>query len=127
MYQNRTNQLSAVPSRSRQVKKNVSTKSPTPESAASTQELTEFLLELSIAINRHAVYPESHPSLAGSAQGVLDRLARLQQERPSVSIGVARKQLIIEGVASDEGHPVLRSVAERLHRQHIGAITLTRG
>jgi hypothetical protein len=106
----------------------VSTKSQTPEPAAATaQELSEFLLELSIALNRHAVYPDSHPSLAGSAQGVVDRLQRILQDRTSVSIGVARHQLIIEGVATDESHPVLRSVAERLHKQHIGALMFSRG
>ena len=99
---------------------------PEPASAT-TQELNEFLLELSIAINRHAVYPDSHPSLAGSAQGVIGRLMLLLRERSSVSIGVARHQLIIEGIASDASHPVLRSVAERLHKQHIGALMFSRG
>jgi hypothetical protein len=101
---------------------------PPPEPASTaTQELNEFLLEFSITLNRHAVYPDSHPSLSGSAQSVIDRLDVLLRERSTVSIGVARRQLIIEGVATDENHPVLRSVAERLHRQHIGAITFSRG
>ena len=105
----------------------VSRKASRPEPATNPQELREFLLELAIALNRHAVYPASHPSLRNAAAGVLDRVERLLRDRRSVSVGVARNQLIIEGVATDQSHPVLRSVAERLHRQHLGAVTISAG
>src|SRR5207249_896965 len=36
-------------------------------------------------------------------------------------------QLVIEGVATDPKHPVLRELAGRLHRHHLGAITFRRG
>ncbi|HEX6694319.1 MAG TPA: hypothetical protein VF035_06490 [Longimicrobiales bacterium] len=98
----------------------------TPESGA-RRELSDFLLEFGVALNRHAIYPAGHPSLRDSERQVLERLRPLMSTRPSVSIGVARRQLVIEGVATDEGHPVLRAVAERLHRQHVGAVTLSSG
>ena len=34
---------------------------------------------------------------------------------------------MIEGVATDPKHPVLRELAGRLHRHHLGAITFRRG
>jgi hypothetical protein len=40
---------------------------------------------------------------------------------------VARKQLIIEGVATDPANPVLKELAERLHKHHVGAVKLQRG
>ena len=48
-------------------------------------------------------------------------------DRSSLAIGVARRQLIIDGVATDSGNPVLRRRAESLHAHHFGAISLLRG
>jgi len=38
--------------------------SPPPQKAALSRELGDFLIELSIALHEHAMYPEGHPSLA---------------------------------------------------------------
>jgi hypothetical protein len=51
----------------------------------------------------------------------------LLADRTSISIGVAKKQLVIEGVATDPRHPVLRNLADKLHRHHIGAFVFQRG
>ena len=40
---------------------------------------------------------------------------------------MARRQLIIEGVATNPSQPVLRRLAEELHRHHLGAVTVLRG
>ena len=40
---------------------------------------------------------------------------------------MARQQLIIEGVATEETNPVLRDLAARLHRHHLGAVKFTAG
>src|SRR5258708_21849593 len=104
-----------------------------PEPAASaaratlSRELSEFLIELSIALHRHAMYPEGHPSLEPAASGVIRRADLLFVDRPTISLGVARSQLVIEAVATDPNHPVLRELAGRLHRHHLGAVTFARG
>jgi len=60
--------------------------------------------------------------------GVANRLELLfTGERDSLSLGVARKQLIIEGVATDPQNPVLKELAQRLHKHHVGAVKLQRG
>ncbi len=101
---------------------------PTPhERATLSRELSEFLIELSIALHKHAMYPEDHPSLGPAAAGVLRRADALLQDRSSLSLGVARNQLVIEGVATDPRHPVLAELAGRLHRHHLGAISFSRG
>jgi hypothetical protein len=97
------------------------------ERVALSQELSEFLIELSIALHRTSMYPWGHPSLERAANGVVGRLATLLADRPSISIGVAKKQLVIEGVATDPKHPVLRSLAEKLHRHHLGVIVFEGG
>jgi hypothetical protein len=95
--------------------------------ASLPRELSDFLIELSIALHKHSMYPGGHPTLAPAAAGVAARLVGLLEERGTLSLGVARDQLVIEGVATDPRHPVLRDLAERLHRHHLGAISFARG
>lgn len=91
------------------------------------RELSDLALELSVAVHKHAMYPPGHPALARVADGVVQRAARLFEQREQIAIGVARLQLIIEGVATDQSHPVLRRLAESLHAHQLGAVSLLRG
>lgn len=96
-------------------------------SAALSKELSDFLIELSIGLHKNAIYPPGHPLLEGATAGIARRVEALLQDRASLSLGVARQQLIIEGVATDENNPVLRDLAHRLHRHHLGAVKFTQG
>jgi hypothetical protein len=98
-----------------------------PEKAALSRELADFLIELSIALHKHAMYPEGHPSLAPAAAGVTRRAEHLFEARTTLALGVARQQLVIEGVATDPKNPLLSELAGRLHRHHLGAVTFHRG
>jgi hypothetical protein len=100
---------------------------PAPERAALARELADFLIELSIALHKHAMYPEGHPSLAPAAAGVARRAEELLESRATLALGVARQQLVIEGVATDAKNPLLAELAGRLHRHHLGALTFHRG
>ncbi len=95
--------------------------------ATLSRDLGDLLIELSIALHRHAMYPGGHPSLAPATERVVDRLARVLEGRATLSLGVARNQLVIEGVATDPKNPVLKDLAGRLHRHHLGAITFRPG
>ena len=96
--------------------------------ATLSRDLADFLVELSITLNKHAIYPQNHPLLDVAVDGVANRLGMLfVGDRDSLSIGVARRQLIIEGVATDPLNPVLKELAQRLHQHHVGALKLTRG
>ena len=99
----------------------------TAQRAALPRELSDFLIEFSIALHKHAMYPGGHPTLGPASDGVARRLDTLLAERGTLSLGVAREQLVIEGVATDPRHPVLKDLADRLHRHHLGAISFTRG
>jgi len=98
-----------------------------PERSALSRELADFLIELSIALHKHAMYPEGHALLAPAAAGVTRRAEQFLEQRPTLSLGVARQQLVIEGVATDPKHPLLAELAGRLHRHHLGAVTFHRG
>lgn len=98
-----------------------------PTRVALPRELAHLLTELAIAIQNHTVYPPGHPFLARGAEGVARRLSGLLLDRPTLSLGVAHDQLVIEGVATDRHNPVLAGLALRLHRHRIAAVTLERG
>src|SRR5437660_7198794 len=100
---------------------------PGGERAALSRDLADFLIELSIALHKHAMYPEGHPSLAPAAGGVTRGAGRVLEDRATPSLGVAGQQLVIEGVATGPKHPVLAELAARLHRHHLGAVTFRRG
>src|SRR5579872_6245911 len=96
-------------------------------SAALSKELADFLIELSIGLHKNAIYPPGHPLLDAATSGIVRRLDALLKERSTLSLGVARHQLIIEGVATDDGNPVLNDLAQRLHRHHLGAVKFAQG
>jgi hypothetical protein len=100
---------------------------PRTERATLSRELSEFLIELSIALHRHSMYPIGHPALIPAMESVIRRAEKLLEDRPQIAFGVARRQLIIDGVTTDPDQPVLRRLADGLHRHHIGAVTITRG
>ena len=95
--------------------------------ASLSRELSEFLIELSIGVHRYAMYPPGHPSHDPVLENIVGRLVELFIDRPSISIGVAARQLIIEGMATDQKHPVLSDLAKRLHDHQIGAVSFERG
>jgi hypothetical protein len=92
-----------------------------------SREYTDFLIELSITLHKYGMYPSEHPSLQPAASAVVARAVPLLASRPQIAFGVARRQLIIEGVATSATHLVLRRLAESLHGHHLGAVTLMRG
>lgn len=98
-----------------------------PGHATLSRELSDFLVELSIAMQKHAIYPAGHPLLTQAVDGVMRKIALLLADRQSLSIGIARRQLIIEGVGTDPEHPLLKELAGRLHKHHLGAIKFSRG
>lgn len=98
-----------------------------PEREGLPRELTELLIELSIALQKFAIYPAGHPMLDSTVERLERRLLLLLHTRDALSLGVAHTQLVIEGIATDEGNAVLRDLAQRLHHHHLGALKIVRG
>lgn len=90
-------------------------------------ELAQLLVSLSAALQKFAMYPADHPALRPTVEELMERLQSLLRNRSSLSLGVARDRLVIEGIATDPEHPLLRSLAGRMHRHQIGALSFTAG
>ncbi|MEE8146731.1 MAG: hypothetical protein V3T24_03945, partial [Longimicrobiales bacterium] len=73
------------------------------------------------------MYPPGHPALEPAATLATDRVTYLLRERGTLSLGAAKDQLVIEGVATDADNPLLRELAGRLRRHHLGAISFHQG
>jgi len=102
-------------------------RSTKPARVTLSRPFSDLVVELSIALQKFVMYPEGHPSLGPAVASVVRRAERIMEDRPSVAFGVARHQLIIEGVVTDPRQPVLRRLADSLNRHHLGAISLSRG
>ncbi len=73
------------------------------------------------------MYPHGHPALTPALDAVCRRAELLLIDRPMVAVGVARDRLVVQGIATDIRQPVLRALADLLHRHQLSAITFSRG
>ncbi len=101
--------------------------SPQRGGSAIAGELTELLVELSVAVQRRVMYPGGHPSLVAGERRLIQHLTTLLAQRQLLVIGVAREQLIIDGIATEVRQPLLRALAERLHAHHIAGVKFIDG
>lgn len=80
-----------------------------------------------MVMHRRYAYPPMHP-LRVAAEGVaFAAMGRALETYPEIAIAVSRHQLAIGGGFSDPKNPAICELAERLHRQGIGAITVRDG
>lgn len=90
-------------------------------------EAVAFLVRLSIALHKHSSYPPGHPTLAAADTAALEALQPLLERRDALTVAIARDTFHVEGAETDPAHPVLRELAERLHRRQIGAFIFRGG
>ncbi len=84
-------------------------------------------MELALALQKHAIYPASHPMLKGAVDRLHSRMRRGLALRGEISLGIAQHRVIIEGVETDESHSVLRELAAHFHGHHIAAVRILHG
>ena len=96
---------------------------PTGPGPALEPEVTEFLVDFSVGVHRYSMYPPAHPALHEVAETVESKLKAALKRRIQLTLGVARSQVLVDGVASSDRNPLLAELAKRLHAHQIGAIT----
>jgi hypothetical protein len=92
-----------------------------------SRDLADFVMELAVALHKMVMYPDGHLSLKNAEERVMERLESLLRERQSLALGVAREQLVVEGVATDPKNPLVRGLARHLHRHSLGAVKFLAG
>ncbi len=87
--------------------------------------LTDFLLDFGVAVQKHAIYPAGHPQLTAAVERVMRRLDAAMASNRSISLGIARTQVVIEGIATDPNNSLMKELAQRFHRHRLGSITIS--
>jgi hypothetical protein len=90
-------------------------------------ELQDLALELALAMHARAMYPGGHPLLQAAVERLCGRIQRALAKRGDISLGIAHHQVVIEGVATDDKHPLLRAFALHLHQHQIAALRISSG
>jgi hypothetical protein len=86
-----------------------------------------WLKEFSVVMHRRFTYPPRHPLRVASEESALAAINRALEQLPEIAMGVSRHQVAIGGGFSDPNNHTLSELAERLHRQGIGSITIRAG
>lgn len=94
--------------------------SPPPDVAA-------FLTELAAALNRRGMYPPGHPALAEAAARLAVRARAALAAHGEILIAVARDHVVHGTRATDPSQPVMRDLADRLHRRRVGGLRIAPG
>ena len=86
-------------------------------------ELQELVQELALAVHKRGIYPASHPMLRGSVDALARRFGLVLAKRSQLSLGVSRRRLIVDGIATDESNPLVADLAERLYAHELGIVS----
>lgn len=100
---------------------------PTGHAESLPLELREFVQDFAVAVHKRGIYPAAHPMQLGAVEAAMSRLESLLATRHELPVGVARTHLLVEGIATDPDHPLLRDLAARMHDHQLGGLRLLPG
>jgi hypothetical protein len=86
-----------------------------------------LLAELAAALNRRGMYPPGHPALAEAAARMAERAEAPLRAHGDIVLAVTRDRIYHDDHATDPAQPMMRDLAERLHRRHVGSLRLQPG
>jgi hypothetical protein len=91
------------------------------------RDLSDLLVEFSLALGHQSAYPEGHPLLVTAAERLTHALEGVLARRSALTLGIARRQFVIDGVVTDPGNGLLGNLAQRFHRHRVAAFRFDRG
>ena len=97
------------------------------ERVALPRDISDLLVELSLALGHQSAYPDGHPILVAAAERLTSAVAGVLARRTTLTLGVAKRQFVIDGVATDPSNGLLGNLAQRFHRHRIAGLSFDRG
>lgn len=91
------------------------------------EDVAGFLRNLGSTLGKFAIYPDGHPTLEPAVDRLRDRLVSVLENREAVTLEVRRHRLQVGGGATDPDNPLLESLAHRLHRHQLRALSFRPG
>ena len=105
----------------------VTSPSTAPEPRAVSRAVLDLIMEFSVSLHKHTIYPTGHPLIDDAVRTLHAKLDGMLADRPSLAIGVTPSQLIVAGAPTDPSNALAREFAGKLHRRNVGALKFTRG
>jgi hypothetical protein len=91
------------------------------------RDLSDLLVEFSLALGHQSAYPPGHPMLAAAAERLTHALTGVLARRSTLTLGIAKRQFVIDGVTTDPANGLLGNLAQRFHRHRVAALRFDRG
>jgi hypothetical protein len=85
------------------------------------------LTRLAVALSRRRAYSPTHPMVQQAESALAEEILPLITAGRILALGVAHRELLVDGLPVDSTGAVGRDLAERLYRRGVGAITVQRG
>lgn len=98
-----------------------------PESDEVDEDVAGFLRNLGSTLGKFAIYPDGHPTLDPAVDRLRDRLSSVLEGRDAVTLQVRRHRVRVGEAATDPDNPLLESLAHRLHRHQLRAVSFRAG
>ena len=87
--------------------------------------VVEAVVRLGRAAHKSTIYPPGHPAVPAAVKFFVEALAQALEQKPVLSLGVARDRVLVEGEAIVGKNHVLTWLAERLHERGIAALEIS--
>lgn len=89
--------------------------------------IQQLLMRFAGTLNRKRAYAATHPIVIAAEEQLLQSAVDALRGRSTLSIGVARHELLIDGLPWESRNSTARELAGRLHRRGVGSISLESG
>jgi hypothetical protein len=98
-----------------------------PPDGAERAWVRPVLIRMGVALTRRRSYGSTHPMVVQAEQALDAALQQGLAAGATLSLGVAHRQLLVDGEPLEDGGLIAEDLAERLHRRGVGALTIQRG
>jgi hypothetical protein len=95
-----------------------------PARATGASDVRLLVTRLTVVLNRRRAYDAAHPMVRQAEEALLDTLRTVLGGGRTLTLGVAHRELLVDGAPFPQGAAAGRELAERLHRRSVGGVTL---
>ena len=79
--------------------------------------------ELSLAIKTMGIYPSAHPAIKASVERLYATMEGVLEASPELKLGIAQKNLLVDGQFLDKTNEIFRDFALQFHRRGVASVT----
>ncbi len=96
-------------------------------SAAIPREVDAALRDLHTALGKATMYPVGHTLVTRAVAALTERIVEALDRHATILLGITPRGLVLDGTVVEPLSPLLRDLAQRLHRKNVGTIHVLSG